>query len=159
MGNFLLNLSPPVPAREVPFAGLDPQPSDATLLLPLALVHPPLTHKKSWPGCRSKRPSPAKIFSPWLLCWLLPISSRVRPVARREVNMTTPSWPAGLRLESPEIGATPLVRHFLQRLHLPALFEQHLPSLPGRQPALPTSVTLSVLLTNLLLARQPLYAL
>jgi transposase len=73
--------------------------------------------------------------------------------------MTTPSWPAGLRLESLEVGATPLVRHFLQRLQLPALFEQHLPSLPGRQPALPACTTLCVLLTNLLLARQPLYAL
>ena len=72
--------------------------------------------------------------------------------------MTTPAWPAGIRLESLEVGATPLVRHFLHRLQLPALFEQHLPPLPGRPPALPTSVTLTVLLTNLLLARQPLYA-
>jgi transposase len=66
--------------------------------------------------------------------------------------------PAGLTLESLEVGATPLVRYFLQRLDLPALFERFLPALPGRQPALPTSLTLSVLLTNLLLARQPLYA-
>jgi transposase len=62
-------------------------------------------------------------------------------------------------LESLEVGATPLVRHFLQRLHLPALFQQHLPPLPGRQPALSSAVTLTVLLSNLLLARQPLYAL
>ena len=41
--------------------------------------------------------------------------------------MTTPAWPAGIRLESLEVGATPLVRHFLQRLQLPALFERHLP--------------------------------
>ena len=61
-------------------------------------------------------------------------------------------------LESLEVGATPLVRHFLQRLQLPQLFERFLPALPGRQPALPCSVTLSVLVTNLLLARQPLYA-
>ena len=73
--------------------------------------------------------------------------------------MTTPLLPADLHLESLEVGATPLVRHFLERLHLPALFEQHLPPLPGRAPALPTSVTLTVLLSNLLLARQPLYAL
>jgi transposase len=72
--------------------------------------------------------------------------------------MAAPSWPAGIRLESLEVGATPLVRHFLERLHLPTLFAQHLPPLPGRQPALPTSVTLTVLLSNLLLARQPLYA-
>ncbi len=66
--------------------------------------------------------------------------------------------PAGLRLESLEVGATPVVCHFLHRLDLAALFERFLPALPGRQPALPTSLTLSVLLTNLLLARQPLYA-
>jgi hypothetical protein len=34
-----------------------------------------------------------------------------------------------------------VVRHFLQRLRLPALFEQHLPPLPGRPPALPNSLT------------------
>lgn len=68
------------------------------------------------------------------------------------------SLPAGLSLESLEVGATPLVRHFLHRLDLAALFARFLPPLPGRQPALPTSLTLSVLLTNLLLARQPLYA-
>jgi Domain of unknown function (DUF4277) len=62
-------------------------------------------------------------------------------------------------LESLEVGATPLVHHFLQRLQLPQLFEQHLPVLPGRQPALSSAVTLTLLVTNLLLARQPLYAL
>lgn len=61
-------------------------------------------------------------------------------------------------LESLDVGAAPLVRHFLARLQLVDLFEQHLPTLPGRQPALSTALTLEVLLTNLLLARQPLYA-
>jgi transposase len=61
-------------------------------------------------------------------------------------------------LESLEVGATPLVRHFLQQLQLPALFGRHLPPLPGRQPALSSALTLTVLLSNLLLARQPLYA-
>jgi transposase len=61
-------------------------------------------------------------------------------------------------LESLEVGAAPLVQRLLQRLQLPALFEQHLPPLPGRQPALSSARTLGVLLTNLLLARQPLYA-
>ena len=68
------------------------------------------------------------------------------------------SLPSDMHLESLEVGATPLARHFLQRLHLPAFFERHLPVLPGRQPDLPSSQTLCVLLTNLLLARQPLYA-
>jgi len=61
-------------------------------------------------------------------------------------------------LESLEVGAAPVMQHFLTRLGLPQLFERHLPTLPGRQPTLPTSVALTVLLSNLLLARQPLYA-
>jgi transposase len=61
-------------------------------------------------------------------------------------------------LESLEVGATPLVHHFLQRLQLAQLFQRHLPTLPGRRPALPSHVILNVLLTNLLIARQPLYA-
>jgi transposase len=72
--------------------------------------------------------------------------------------MTSPVLPDGVRLESLEVGACPLVRHFLRRLDLPGLFERHLPALPGRRPELPTQATLAVLLTNLLLARQPLYA-
>jgi transposase len=73
--------------------------------------------------------------------------------------VTAPLLPADLRHESLEVGAAPLVRHFLARLDLSGLFEQHLPPLPGRSPALPSATVLGVLLTNLLLARQPLYAL
>jgi transposase len=68
------------------------------------------------------------------------------------------SLPEGIHLESLEVGAAPLIRHFLQRLNLPVLFAQHLPRLPGRQPELDTPTVLCVLLSNLLLARQPLYA-
>ena len=67
--------------------------------------------------------------------------------------------PDDLHLESLDVGAAPLVSHFLQRLALHALFEQHLPLLPGRPPALPSATVLCLLVTNLLLARQPLYAL
>ena len=70
----------------------------------------------------------------------------------------SPSWQQ-TSLESLEVGATPLVRHFLQRLQLAPLFEHYLPPLPGRQPALSSAVTLTLLVTNLLLARRPLYAL
>ena len=73
--------------------------------------------------------------------------------------MTKSSLPNGIRLESLEVGAAPVVRRFLERLALPGLFEQHLPPLPGRRPTLPSSTVLCVLLSNLLLARQPLYAL
>lgn len=73
--------------------------------------------------------------------------------------MTPSSLPDAFRLESLEVGAVPLVRHFLHRLDLPGLLDRHLPALPGRRPELPSALTLTVLLTNLLLARQPLYAL
>jgi transposase len=66
--------------------------------------------------------------------------------------------PDDLRLESLEVGASPLVRHFLNRLDLQALFAQHLPARPGRQPELPTALTLTVLLQNMPIERQPLYA-
>jgi transposase len=72
--------------------------------------------------------------------------------------MTTLPLPDGIRLESLEVGAAPLVRLFLARLDVPGLFEQQLPPLPGRPPALPSSSVLCLLLSNLLLARQPLYA-
>ena len=72
--------------------------------------------------------------------------------------MTSSSLPEGIRLESLEVGAAPLVRLFLTRLDLPGLFDRHLPPLPGRPPALPSSCVPCLLLPNLLLARQPLYA-
>ena len=62
-------------------------------------------------------------------------------------------------LESLEVGATPVVHRFLERLQLEALFRRYLPVNRGRPEEVPTSVTLCVLVTNLLLARQPLYAL
>jgi transposase len=73
--------------------------------------------------------------------------------------MATPALPEGLRLESLEVGAAPLLRLLLARLDLPGLLGRHLPPLPGRPPAVPSATVLGVLLTNLLLARQPLYAL
>jgi transposase len=72
--------------------------------------------------------------------------------------MMTDLFPEGLQLESLEVGAVPVVQHFLQRLRLEELFTRYLPSLPGRQPEMPTARTLCVLLTNLVVARQPLYA-
>src|SRR5580700_1269204 len=64
---------------------------------------------------------------------------------------------ARLQHRSLEVGAAPIVRLFLQRLDLPALFERHLATLPGPAPHLPTSTVLTVLLSNILLSRQPLY--
>jgi transposase len=72
-------------------------------------------------------------------------------------SFTLPALPTGARLGVLEVGAAPLIRRFLELLDLPQLLEQHLPQLRGPQRDLPTSTVLGVLLSNLLLARQPLY--
>src|SRR5262245_8672434 len=61
--------------------------------------------------------------------------------------------------ESLEVGATPVVRRFLDRLQLKQLFRQYVPPNARRAEELPIPVTLCALVTNLLLARCPLYAL
>ena len=63
---------------------------------------------------------------------------RVRVSLPREVAMSSAELES-VRLESLEVGAAPLVRHFLNRLALPELLDSHLAASPGRQPALPTS--------------------
>src|SRR5437660_7564394 len=57
-----------------------------------------------------------------------------------------------------DVGAAPLVRRFSGLLGLPGLLVRHLPALPGRQRDVPIPTVLGLLLSNLLLARQPLYA-
>jgi transposase len=120
-----------------------------------------LTAGKIFAGLGTLAGSPAKIFPALVppLCgsycsgWLLP------RLFHPESVMTSPTLPAGLSLESLEVGAAPLIRHFLDRLGLAGLFGQHLPRRPGREPALCSPTVLCLLVTNLLLARQPLYAL
>jgi hypothetical protein len=62
-------------------------------------------------------------------------------------------------LESLEVGAAPIVRRFLDRLQLEPLLARYLPAASRRPVDIPTPVTLGVLVTNLLLARRPLYGL
>jgi transposase len=62
-------------------------------------------------------------------------------------------------LESLEVGAAPVVRRFLDCLQLESLLARYLPPASRRPEAIPTAVTLCVLVTNLLLARRPLYGL
>ena len=163
--NFILCFGAELPALQLSGSGLlrsrlsPPRPSRISLLFPHALVHPPLPDKKILAGLTRAARSPAKIFFALVFAGRPPISSGRSAVTCCEVAMPVPALPAGLRLESLEVGATPLVRHFLHRLDLPGLFERHLPSLPGRPPALPSAMVLGLLLANLLLARQPLYAL
>jgi transposase len=73
------------------------------------------------------------------------------------MSTAVPPLPAAIRHESLEVGAAPVIRHFLEQLDLPALFDRSLPPLRGRQRDVPTSTVLCLLLSNLLLARQPLY--
>ena len=72
-------------------------------------------------------------------------------------SSTAPALPASVRCESLEVGGAPVIRHFLARLDLPGLFDRLLPRWRGRQRDLPTSTVLCVLLSNLLLDRQPMY--
>src|SRR4051794_8866732 len=111
------------------------------LAFPRGPVQPTLTIEKSSPGCPTRCPSPAKIFPPWSLCFGLPMPPRAPACcwARREFAMTATVLPPGLRHESLEVGAAPLLRHFLDRLDLVGLFQQHLPKLPGRAPTLPSA--------------------
>jgi transposase len=62
-------------------------------------------------------------------------------------------------LESLEVGAAPVVRRFLDRLQLEPLLARYLPPANRRPEDIPTAVTLCALVTNLLLARRPLYGL
>jgi Domain of unknown function (DUF4277) len=62
-------------------------------------------------------------------------------------------------LESLEVGAAPVVHHFLDRLQLEPLLARYLPPASRRPEDIPTSITLCALVTNLLLARRPLYGL
>jgi transposase len=73
-------------------------------------------------------------------------------------SFVLPALPEATRLEVLQVGAAPIVRHVLDRLDLPGLFERHLACLPGRQPDVCSSTILCVLLSNLLLCREPLYA-
>jgi len=121
--------------------------------------HPPLTVKKILAGLPPAAAQPGQDFftSPAPLPLAAPLPQQTPRPRRNSEAAVSWSWQQ-TSLESLEVGAAPLVRHFLSRLQLPELLERHLPALPGRQPALPTAVTLGVLLGNLLLARQPLYA-
>src|SRR5262249_7501405 len=133
----------------------------ANLPLPRATVQPNTAVEKSSPGRPASPPARRRFFQSG------PSGFRVLSLAVptawdfpcSEVIMTSAPLPPGLRHESLEIGAVPLVRHFLERLDLPGLLARPWPGLPGRQPAIPTSVVLTLLVQNFLLSRLPLYAL
>lgn len=64
-----------------------------------------------------------------------------------------------IRLESLQVGAVPIVAEFLKRLDLERILHTHLaPKTLGRPARVPPARVLAVLVTNVLLARRPLYA-
>ena len=65
-----------------------------------------------------------------------------------------------LQHESLEIGAMPIISAFMDRLKLEPLLEVHLGQKRlGRKPKLPTGQVISAIITNILIARRPLYGL
>lgn len=64
-----------------------------------------------------------------------------------------------LSLRAREVGALPVIQHFCARLCLEELLEQYVPERKlGRRSKVPHSQALVVMITNILLSREPLYA-
>ncbi len=68
------------------------------------------------------------------------------------------SEPGGLELVSTRLGALPLVNHVLERLGLPALLQQYVPTNDARVKLAP-AVAIRLVVANLVLGREPLYGL
>jgi len=90
-------------------------------------------------------------------------SSSRRSAARRRVFVAEPLKPgqqalaAGLTLHSYQIGAMPLVNQILERMRLEEFFREYLPADDPRCRFL-TAQALLVLVQNVLLSREPVYA-
>lgn len=86
-----------------------------------------------------------------------------RPGARRREATAAPVEPGrraqapGLTLQSYEVGALPLLNHILERMQLERLLQEHLPADDPRC-EFPTSQALLVLVRNVLVSREPVYA-
>lgn len=67
--------------------------------------------------------------------------------------------PENLDLHSSDVGALPIVRHFMDRIGLDAIFEKHVSSKDlGRPAKISTGRMMSLMVSNFLLSRLPLYA-
>src|SRR5262245_26517218 len=118
------------------------------------VVKAPLTGKKILGGLAGLGLQPAQDFFRPVRCTKKGYPAGQRCARCHEGRMTTPPLPADVRLESLEVGATPLVGHFLDRLDLAGLLQRHLPPLPGRAPAVSSATALALLVHNFLLARR-----
>ena len=90
-------------------------------------------------------------------------SSSRRGAARRRVPVAEPLKPGqqaqapGLTLRSYQVGAMPLVNRILERMRLEEFFREYLPADDPRC-RFPTAQALLVLVRNVLLSREPVYA-
>ena len=90
-------------------------------------------------------------------------SSRSRPPVHRQDSALEPLAPGqqaqapGLTLRSFQVGALPLVNQILERIRLEDFFREYLPADDPRC-QFPTAQALSVLVRNVLMSREPVYA-
>jgi transposase len=77
--------------------------------------------------------------------------------AERELPIGAVAIEGGTRLRSYQIGALPLVNHYFERLKLSELFQRHFPADDPRQ-WIPTERIVRLLVSNVLVSRQPMYA-
>lgn len=75
-----------------------------------------------------------------------------------ETSTKTTPTPDGFALVRQHLGALPVVNHYLERAGLPALLERYLPARDARV-KIPPAVIVRLIVTNLLVGREPLYAL
>src|SRR5665811_2298276 len=78
--------------------------------------------------------------------------------ALRSVVMSQPNQEDDLALVSRALGGLPIINHVLDRLGLPALLAGVLPAGDARQKLAPAAA-IRVVVTNLVLGREPLYGL
>jgi transposase len=88
-----------------------------------------------------------------------PVPDRSFPPPRRSKRQILPGKHAqanGLQLRSYDVGALPLLKRIVERMHLHRILSEHLPSDDSRT-ELSTVTCLLVLFANLLMAREPVY--
>lgn len=75
---------------------------------------------------------------------------------REPLQIGTAAKQEGCLLRSFEVGAVPLLNHFLQRMRLEETLAEHLPADDVRQ-EIPTAAVVLLLIRNVLISREPMY--
>lgn len=86
-----------------------------------------------------------------------PLRRRGRQDGKPKLRVGATASAGGVRLRSVRIGAVPLVNRYFERLKLEELLRDHLPADDVRQ-TIPTPRIVLLLVRNVLLSREPLYA-